>query len=86
MLEPVAPESSEVFETTNGEKIRIEFDRVYVYKSANKASTTVVELGWSPDTETVMLDISFDDFDAKYQANKKAMKEYYASLNNHHRY
>jgi hypothetical protein len=67
---------------SNGEKIRIEFDRIFIYKSAQKASQTIVELGYAPDTETINLDISFEAFDEKYQANRKAWKEYWAGQHN----
>lgn len=76
-IEKPQPESSAVFETTKGEKIRIEFDRIYVYKSNNNKTT--VELGWAPQTETYMLDIKFEDFDAQVMANKKAWKDYWAA-------
>lgn len=75
------PATSEVFEMTNGEKVRIEYDKVYIYKSSGKSKNTTVELGWSPDTETLILDISFDEFDAKYQANRKAWKDYWRNTN-----
>lgn len=71
------PPSSEVFTMTNGEKVRLEYDRIYMYKSSNKTKTTILELGWSPDTETIMIDMSFEDFDAKYLANRQAWKDYW---------
>jgi hypothetical protein len=74
------PDSGEVFSMTNGEKIRVEFDRVFTYKSKGKGNDTIIELGWSDDKETYFLDITFDDFDSKYQSYKKAMREYYDSL------
>jgi hypothetical protein len=86
MHEPTEPTSSEVFTMTSGEKVRIEYDRVYVYKSSNKSKATTIELGWSPDTETFILDISFDEFDDKYQANRKAWKEYWHNQHNHNPY
>lgn len=76
-IEKIEPPSGDVFTMANGERIRIEYDRVFIYKSTQKASNTVVELGYAPDTETVVLDISFDTFDEKYQANRKAWKEYW---------
>jgi hypothetical protein len=78
-FEKSEPETSEVFEMTNGEKIRVEYDRIYIYRSSSKSKTTTIELGWSPDTETFMLDIPFEDFDRKYLANRKAWKEYWSS-------
>lgn len=80
------PESGEVFEMTNGEKVRIEFDRIFSYKSTQKTKVTEVDLGYSPDLETVFLDISFDDFDEKYQAYRKGMRDYYTALDNHRIY
>lgn len=70
------PEAGEVFTMTNGEKIRIDFERIYIYKSG-KSKTTTVELGWSPDTQSYLLDIEFDEFDRKVQANKAAWKAYW---------
>lgn len=71
------PDSGDVFTMTNGERVRVEYDRIFIYKSSQKASNTVIELGYAPDTETLVLDISFDEFDNKYQANRKAWKEYW---------
>lgn len=71
------PATGEVFNTTSGEKIRVEFDNVYIYRSSQKASVTIVEIGWN-DRETFTLDIPFDDFDKKFQSNKKAWREHYA--------
>ncbi len=76
------PQSSEVFEMTSGEKIRIEYDRIFAYKSTNKTRVTAVDLGYASDNETYLLDINFEDFDEKYQANRKAWKEYWKSQHN----
>lgn len=78
MAEIYEPESGEVFTMTNNEKVRIEFDRIFTYQSKSKGDSTQIELGWSDDKETYILDISFEAFDAKYQGYKKAMKEYRA--------
>lgn len=79
MIEKQQPPSGDVFEMTNGEKIRIEYNNVFMYKSSSKTKTTTVELGYAPNTETIILDISFDTFDEKYQANKKAWNDYWNS-------
>lgn len=78
-IEPEQPPTSDVFEMNNGEKIRLEYDKIFMYRSTQKAKNTVVELGYSPDTETIILDISFEDFDEKYQANRKAWRNYWDS-------
>lgn len=78
-MEEKEPDNSEIFTQTNGEKVRIDYDKVFIYRSKEKAAVTAVELGWSPDTETFLLDIDFETFDAKYQANRKAWKEYWKS-------
>lgn len=70
------PETSKVFNLTNGEKIRVNFDNIAVYKSTQKQSVTQIEIGYS-DPETFLIDVSFDDFDAIYQANRAAWKAYW---------
>jgi hypothetical protein len=86
MIEPTEPDSGDVYDLTSGEKARIEYDRVFIYRSSGKGKQTVVELGYSPDLETVYLDISFETFDAQYQANRKAWKEYWRSQSNNSLY
>jgi hypothetical protein len=76
------PDSSAVFDMANGEKVRIDYNNVFIYRSSSKASNTVVELGYAPNTETLVLDISFDDFDKAYQANRKAWRQYWDSKSN----
>lgn len=73
---PEEPETSRVFVLTNGEKIRVNFDAVTVYKSTQKQSVTQIEIGYG-DPETFLLDVSFDDFDAIYQSNRAAWREYW---------
>jgi hypothetical protein len=79
-MENTEPTNSEVFTQTNGEKIRVDYDRVFIYSSKEKSKVTAVEIGWSPDTEIFLLDIDFEDFDAKYQSNRAAWKAYWKNL------
>lgn len=78
MIKKKQPDSSAVFNLPDGEQIRIEFDRIYIYKSSNKTNETIIELGWAPDTETIVIDSKFEDFDRIVQENKRAWKEYWS--------
>lgn len=86
MIEQPEPDSSDIYDLTSGEKARIEYDRVFIYRSSGKGKQTVIELGYSPDLETLTLDISFEAFDENYQANRKAWKEYWNSRQNNSLY
>lgn len=76
------PDNGAVFDMTNGEKVRIDYNNIFIYRSNNKASNTVVELGYAPNTETLVLDIAFEDFDKEYQTNRKAWRDYWDSRSN----
>jgi hypothetical protein len=68
------PDNSAVFEMTNGERVRVNYDDVYSYVS--KGTATVVQVGWS-DKQSYILDIDFDSFDAKLTQYKADLKSYY---------
>lgn len=76
------PDRGRVFDQTNGEKIRVDYENVFSYSSKNKGKTTVVELGWGDNKETYILDIEFEDFDDNIQANRKAWRDYYRNGSN----
>jgi hypothetical protein len=76
---PVEPMGSEVFIQSNGEKVRIDYEKVYSYSSKSKSLATVVEYGWSDNREVYILDIDFDSFDAKLTQYRKDLKDYWAS-------
>lgn len=67
---------------SNDEKVRIEYSNIFMYRSANKGKSTVIELGYGSDREIINLDINFESFDDKYLNNRKAWKEYWNSQSN----
>ena len=72
------PESSEVFETTDGKKVRLNYDMIFSYVGSK--SKTTIEYGWSYEKEsreTFILDIDFDSLDDKLTQYKKDMKKYW---------
>lgn len=74
----VQPEGSAVFETTNGVKVRLDYEKIFSY-SGTKSKTTI-EYGWSYEKEsreTFILDIDFDSFDDKLTQYKKDTKKYW---------
>lgn len=86
MIEKPEPDRSAVFDMTNGEKVRIDYEQIFLYRSSSKAKNTVVELGYGSDREVITLDVSFDSFDEKYQANRKAWRDYWNSQGNNSLY
>jgi hypothetical protein len=73
------PDKGAVFTMTNGEQIRIDYCNIFLYRSTKNGSQTVLELGYSPNTETIMLNLPFSKFDQMVQDNKEAWEDYYES-------
>ena len=74
------PERSAVFSTTDGKKVRIEFDKVFSYVGKTKNHSTTIEYGYSYEKEsreTFILDIDFDEFDDKLTTYQKELRDYY---------
>jgi hypothetical protein len=74
------PENSAVFETKDGKKVRVEFDKVFSYLGKTKAGSTTIEYGYGYEKdsrETFVLDIDFDSFDAKLTQYKDDVKKYW---------
>lgn len=68
------PEDSHIFTTSDGEKLRLRFDAIQVYKSDGK--NTVVEIGWG-DKQSYILDIEFESLDKMILDNRQAWKDYW---------
>lgn len=68
------PEDSHIFTTSDGEKIRLRFDSIQIYKS--DGNNTIVDIGWG-DKKTFILDVAFDTLDEMILNNRKAWDEYW---------
>lgn len=77
-IEKQRPNDFDIFPLEDGNKIRIDYDKVWIYKSFGKQ--TKVDLGFSNETETYILDVSFDSFNEKYTNFRNDMREYWNSL------